>query len=316
LWAYKLPAPRTVERVEAPEIESVLSAGQVLLRFRAAGLCGSDMPRYRGIFGPSRDGDYGTAPVHEVVGEVIRAPGAEFGQGQRVVGTLGRHAGLAETVVASASQLIAVPDELSDVEAVTIQSLATVLRAVEKFPDLTGVRGAVLGAGPIGLAFCHVLKRRGIAHTSAVDPVERSAVARAFGADEFFCMSSGDWLKALEAESRPQVVVEAVGHQTTTIRDAVTGVAEHGFIFGFGEPDEADYSIPYEQLYLKDATLASGRTIGEWPVVLAAAAEYLVCHRADFDKYISHVVPVRDAQLAYSLYEQPQAGRIKVVIVP
>ena len=308
--------PGIIERFDAPDGVTRLADGEVRIRFLAAGLCGSDMPRFKGIAGPRYNGGYGTAPVHEIVGEVVDTASPQFTAGQRVVGTLGRDAGLSEFLVASASRFIPAPRELADVDAVTIQSLATVLRAAAKLPATIATRAAVLGTGPIGLAFCHVLKKCGVAHLSAIDPVERTETAKAFGADEFFCMPSGEWLRTLGAGPRPQVVIEAVGHQQATVSDAIYGVEDHGYVFGFGEPDDADYKVPYEQLYLKDATLASGRTIGEWPEVLTAGAEYLLRHRADFATYISHVVPVSDAQQAYSLYAHPQAGRIKVVIVP
>ncbi len=316
MWAYRVSRPGIVERTAAPNETLPLVDGQVRLRLRAAGLCGSDMPRLNGAGGPRYDGEYGTAPVHEVVGEVVESASPELGPGQRVVGTLGPHGGLAELMVASASMLVPVPEELPDVDAVTIQPLGTVLRAAAKFPDTTGLRAAVLGTGPIGLAFCHVLKRRGIAHLSAIDPIERSGTAKAFGADDFYHMPSAEWLKVLRPEDRPQVVVEAVGHQQGTVTDAINSVDDHGYIFGFGEPGEANYTVPYGQLYLKDVTLASGCTIGGWPKVLTAGAEYLLRHRADFARYISHVVPVNEAQKAYSLYANPQVGRIKVVIVP
>lgn len=316
MWAYRLSRPGTVERFVAPDITSPLADGQVRLRFRAAGLCGSDMPRLKGVAGPRYDG-YGTAPVHEIVGEVLETSSAEFRSGQRVVGTLGRGAGLAEVIDALGSMLIPAPEELSDAEAVVIQSLSTVLRAAAKLPRARGLRATVLGAGPIGLAFCHVLKDRGVSHISAVDPVERSETAKAFGADEFYCMSSAEWLRQLGTTGRPQIVIEAVGHQQATVSDAVHGVDEHGFVFGFGEPDDAHYTVPYEELYLKDLTLASGRTTTEvWRQALNDGSEYFLRHRADFAAYISHVIPVGDAQQAYSLYAQPQVGRLKVVIVP
>lgn len=316
MWAYRLVKPGVVEQVVAPDPGSKLTDGQVRLRFLAAGLCGSDMPRFKAVAGPVYNGGYGTAPVHEIVGEVIETAGLGFEVGDRVVGTLGRGAGLEEYMVASSSRLIPAPRELTDVDAVTVQSLATVLRAVAKFPRTEDLRAAVLGAGPIGLAFCHVLRDRGVGHISVVDPIERGQMASAFGADEFHHMSSADWATSLRPEDRPQVVIEAVGHQQGTICDAINSVDEHGYVFGFGEPDDADYTLPYKEIYLKDVTLASGRTIEEWPEMLTAASEYLLRNRADFAAYISHVVPVGDAQRAYSLYAEPQVGRVKVVMVP
>ena len=316
MWAYRLQQPKVVERIVLPEGRAPLARGDVRVRLTAAGLCGSDMPRFLGTHGPGVDGTYGLAPVHEVVGEVVEATTAQFASGQRVVGALGRDGGLAEYVVADGSRLVAVPEELNDVEAVSVQSLATILRAASKLPEPVGKRAVVLGAGPIGLAFCHVLKHYGTAQVTAIDPVDRTGTAEAFGADRFFHMTSAEWLKTLKVADRPDIVIEAVGHQQATLRDAILGVADHGFVFGFGEPDDVNYEVPYEELYLRDATLASGRTTTEWPQVLSAAGDYLLRYRGDFGAYISHVIDAKEAQRAYSLYAQPQVGRLKVVMVP
>ena len=60
-----------------------LGDGQVLLRFLAAGICGSDLPGFRGAKG-RLPGDTGTSaaemdgfPIHEIVGEVDRQPPPE-----------------------------------------------------------------------------------------------------------------------------------------------------------------------------------------------------------------------------------------------
>jgi L-iditol 2-dehydrogenase len=315
VWAVRLYKPGQVERADLPDLEPRLAEGQVLLRLRAAGLCGSDMPRYKGTRRLLGTQGFGLAPVHEIVGEVAESASRDLAPGQRVVGTLGRDAGLAQYVLASASMLIPAPQDLDDIEAVVVQPLATVIRAYKKFPDVRGQRAAVVGAGPIGLAFCHVLRNHGIGHLSVIDPVERSQLAKSYGADEYFQMTSAQWLQHVGAQARPQIVVEAVGHQQATLSDAVHAVCDHGFVFGFGEPDEPSYVVPYEELYMRDITLAAGRTI-EWQEALKAGAEYLVKHRRDFANYVSHVLPVAKAQKAYSLYATPQVGRLKVVMVP
>ena len=60
---------------------------------------------------------------------------------------------------------------------------------------------------------------------------------------------------------------------------------------------------------------ASGRTLAGWIEVLNAGRDYLTLHRADFADYITHTVPIRDAQTAYSLYARPQVSRIKVALL-
>ena len=80
MWSYRLVAPYTFERSELPEKSpESLADGQVLLRFLAAGICGSDLPGFSGVKG-NLPGDTGTCaaemhgfPIHEVVGEVIAA---------------------------------------------------------------------------------------------------------------------------------------------------------------------------------------------------------------------------------------------------
>jgi hypothetical protein len=47
LWSYRLVAPYTFERTDLPEHSAEsLAEGQVLLRFLAAGICGSDLPGF------------------------------------------------------------------------------------------------------------------------------------------------------------------------------------------------------------------------------------------------------------------------------
>ena len=101
--------------------------------------------------------------------------------GQRVVGWVRDQHGLSEYVVAERSQLLVVPEDLSDVDAVVAQPLACVICAVDRLGDVAGQRAVVLGQGPIGLLFDQVLVSRG-AVVTGVDPVDRSALAAAMGA--------------------------------------------------------------------------------------------------------------------------------------
>ena len=72
MWSYRLVAPYTFERVDIPEkTPESLGDRQVLVRFLAAGVCGSDLPGFRGAKG-RLPGDVGTSaaemdgfPIHE-----------------------------------------------------------------------------------------------------------------------------------------------------------------------------------------------------------------------------------------------------------
>ncbi len=258
MWSYQVVAPGFVERVDVPDDSGELQEGQVRLRLLVAGLCGSDMPRLNGAWGMSDGGGFGGAPVHEAVGEVIESASPLFKPSQHVVGSLGPDASLSEFVRCPASSIIPVPGGFEDVEAVAIQPISTVLRAVGQFPDVRDRSAAVVGAGPSGLSFCHILKQKGVAKISVIDPVERAETAKVFGADEFFATTGRSWREKLDGQVRPEVVVEAVGHQNETVVDAIWAAAVGGFVFGFGEITDPDYVIPCRQILRESAHLCVG----------------------------------------------------------
>ncbi len=313
-WSYALREAGIVERIERPADVPSLLPGQIRLRFLAGGLCGSDMPLFAGHRSKTVVGPHESAPVHEVVGEVIGSASDRFAVGARVVGTSSAATGLSELLIESDETFIAVPDELGSIEAVAIQSIATVLRAAGTLPDVSGRRVAVLGAGPIGLAFLHVLRHRGAAWVTAIDPVARSAEALRYGADEYVQSTSSEWVAGLDSAARPELVIEAVGHQHHTIRDALFGVSDGGLVLAFGGALDSDYPLPVLEMYERGLTLRSGRTRTGWVEVLEAGRDYYLTHRGDFAGYISHALPVSQAQSAYRLYARPQESRLKVAL--
>lgn len=319
-WAYKMAGPGFVKRIdEATEAEAqktgALEPGQIRLKFLAGGICGSDMPLLKTLPVQSVSGMHDGAPIHEIVGEVIESKSDTLAVGMRVVGTGASRAGLSEFLIESDQTFIPIPDDMSNVEAVPIQSVATIIRAVHSLPVIEGRRIAIIGAGPIGLGFAHILKNRGAAHITMIDPVAREAEAKHYGADEFVQSASATWVKNMDKNNRPHIVIEAVGHNHATVRDALDAVATWGYVYAFGAPDDDEYALPMRQIYERGLTFASGRTLSGWVEVLHQGREYLAEHRADFADYVSHTIPVSDVQQAYTLYATPQASRIKVAIV-
>jgi L-iditol 2-dehydrogenase len=227
-----LTAPATFQLVQAPRPAAELRPGEVLVRVLAGGICGSDAPYFRSAVAlDGRSPAIPGAPLHEIVGEVVLAASDDLKPGDRVVGWATRFDGLADYLITEASSLhvyqIALPPE----EAVAMQPLACVLYAVERVGSVAGLTCAVLGLGPIGLLFCHVLKERGAARVFGVDRVDRSAVAPLFGVDDVVWASTQHYAAHVAAQARPDVIIEAVGHQVTTLQDAVSSVADGGRIF-------------------------------------------------------------------------------------
>ena len=316
MWAQRLAAPSRLEMVETamPRAED-LQPGQVLLKFRAAAICGSDMPHFLGRFDPTFpfSGELGF-PLHEVVGEIVASKAKELQAGDRVVGIAERHNGLQEYIVNSASCLHPLGgSNLSDSEATVIQPLGTVFNALARLPDPKGKRVAVIGLGPIGVLFTYVLKSMGAETVIGVDAVDRSEVARAFGIDEVVTSVARAWSESLTESDRPEVVIEAVGHQQRTLSDAIGAVANLGHIFAFGVPDDDHYVIPFRELFRRNATLHTGATT-DWQVSLAQSARYLHEHREFLATYITNVLPVSQAGEAFRMYTEPKRGRLKVTL--
>ncbi|MGY2002564.1 zinc-binding dehydrogenase [Blastococcus sp. SYSU DS1024] len=320
MWAQRLSGPFTFERVEvaAPRAGD-LAAGQVLLATKAGGICGSDLPFFKGApflhaADPAARATRAPGfPLHEVVGEVVASRHPAHSPGDLVVGWASAFDGIAELVVTDGEGLAGYDPALAPTTAVMLQPLACVLYAAEQLGDLRGKTVAVVGQGPIGLLFSHVLTQRGAGHVVGVDRVDRSAVADVFGVDETVIAGASLWASTLGDADRPAVVVEAVGHQVTTLQDCLAAVAPGGELLYFGIPDDPVYPLDMITFLRKNLTLRAGVTL-ERARVLRDAGAYLAAHPELRDVYVSDVHPVDDAQAAFTAAIQPRAGQYKIVL--
>ncbi|ORV50971.1 alcohol dehydrogenase [Mycolicibacter engbaekii] len=321
MWAHRLIAPYQFERVEVAEpAEQQVGPGQVLLRFVAAGVCGSDLPAFRGAQGrlPGDDGA-GAAeklgfPIHEIVGDVIVSRHPQHRPGDRVVGWASGFDGLMEQVVSDGDGLLGYDPALDPARAVGLQPLACVLYAVEQLPDLAGRHVAVIGQGSIGLLFSVVAKAAGARRVTGVDPVDRRDVAAAFGVDSVIQATSDRWLRHLDPADRPEIVIEAVGHQVATLGHAIEAAAPGGTVFYFGVPDDDSYPINMRAMLRNNLTLISGIT-HDRRRMLSAAARFAADHPELLGDYVTHVFGCHQAQDAFELAARPVPGRVKIAMV-
>ena len=229
--------------------------GQVLVRTRACGICGSDLHLFRHgaeiaklvtqIGVPPEDMQAGLILGHEFVAEI-----AAFGPdtdrrlavGQRVlsipflmeggtlvpIGVTTRTGGAyAEYLLLSERFLIPVPDGLPDEAAALTEPFAIGVHAVAKAVLKTGEVAAVIGCGPVGLAVIAALRACGVTTIVAGDlSLKRRDLARTMGATEIVnprdAVGIVATLKAL-ARSSPAVIFEcsgAPGMLERIIRDA------------------------------------------------------------------------------------------------
>jgi L-iditol 2-dehydrogenase len=314
MWAQALVAPRRFRQIDIPSpVGQQLGSGDVLLRYLAGSICGSDLPFYRGSSAPQPMvyGQPGRS-LHEAVGTVVDAGNTDLAVGQRVVGWAKDECGLAEYFRAQAESLCVTNDRFSDAEATIIQPLGCVVYAVDQIGDVTGKRVAIIGQGPIGVLFSHVIKARGAREVIGVDVVDRTEFSSAFGIDTVIHDSSCNWSQTM-THPQPDIVIEAVGHQLGTMNDAIEAVKPRGYIYAFGVPSDTHYPLPFYHVYRKGLTIQSGNTLGR-----RAALEAGQKHLSDFPElaasYITHEFPADQAGQAFELALSPATGQMKIVL--
>jgi threonine dehydrogenase-like Zn-dependent dehydrogenase len=324
MWAKQLIGPSTFgsSTVEKPTARS-LTSGQVLLRVLVGGICGSDLPFFRGsqplVALPNKQGRYAAElpgfPMHEVVGEVLESRHPELHEGARVVGWARGMNAIAEYAITDGDSVVGFDNSLDPIVAIGLQPLACVLDAVERLHGVSGSSVAVIGQGPIGVLFSHVVKSMGASTVTAVDRVARHDIAAEFGVDVSVHSSSDRWARSLSDDGavRPSIVIEAVGHQVGTLCDAVEAVAFGGQIFYFGIPDDAIYPFPMWSFLRKNLSLASGVT-RDPRGALKKASTYLRTRPGLAASYVTNVFPVDDVEEAFQLAAKPAPGRLKVVL--
>lgn len=320
MWSYRLIAPYLFERTTiADTAPESLTDGQVLLRFLAAGVCGSDLPAFRGAKGriPGDDGRSGPEkdgfPIHEVAGEVIASRHPAHRPGDLVVGWASGFDGMMERIVTDGDGLAPYDPALTPAQAIGLQPLACVLYACEQLGDLAGRRVAIIGQGSIGLLFSYVAKAAGARRVTGVDPIDRRDVARAFGVDEPVRATSDRWASQLAPGDRADVVIEAVGHQVATLTHAIDATAPGGTVFYFGVADDEMYPISMRAMLRNNLTLKSGVTLDRRRM-LELASKFAAEHPWLLGAYLTHTFAVEQVQDAFELASRPVAERIKIAI--
>ncbi len=316
MWAMQLVAPQKFKRVmiDAPDQET-LGPGEVIAELVAGGLCGSDLPTFFGRSGGQsiRETVPG-APMHEVVGKVLATRSARLKVGDFVVGALPQYIGIAEQFRCPDSNLVRMDPRLPRIEAVTAQPVATVLNSVARIPtELPNRRAAVFGLGPLGLAFCHVLKSKGF-EVTGIDRVDRSEVVEHFGIDHFVHDSVEHWARQVNQMEGPAVVVDAIGHDQDLVIAAIGVLAAHGHFVEFGLAEE--WAVLPLRKFLQKHLSMHACTTTDWIRFLEEGQRYVAEHPELYEIGVTHRFHPWDAQKAFELHSVPQQGRLKVLLVP
>jgi 2-desacetyl-2-hydroxyethyl bacteriochlorophyllide A dehydrogenase len=249
--------------------------GQVLIRMSVVGICGSDIHASHGRH-PFVPLPY--HPGHEVVGTIDAAgEGVDIPLGTRVVvepilacgrckycldgrynlcatmaffGCTAPTGGMADLFVLPADRVVAIPDQLSDLQAALIEPLSTPVHAVRLAgPDLTGRTVAILGAGTIGLLTLAAARHAGAGRIAVTDtlPAKRDLAGK-LGADSVHDAAAPGLADAIRADlgTSADVVFDCVAVQQT-INQAIAIALNGGTVVVVGVP-AAPVTVPLPEV--------------------------------------------------------------------
>ncbi|MGY2048748.1 L-idonate 5-dehydrogenase [Methylobacterium sp. JK268] len=278
--------------------DPALGPGDVRVRVRAGGICGSDLH----YFFHGRVGDFvlrdPLIPGHEFAGEVVET-GSAVGRvriGQKVcvnparaclhcarcregrpnlcenvffMGSASKvphmQGGFAEHAVVAEGQCFPVAGDLPFAEMAFAEPLAVALHAASRAGSLLGRRVLVTGAGPIGLLVVLAARRAGAAHVAVTDLLDAPlAAARRIGADATVNVAGGPAALAAAAAERGgyDVAFEASG-AAPALNAAILAVRAGGIVVQVGSLPGGESPVLANRIMARELDLRGAFRFGE-----------------------------------------------------
>lgn len=314
--------------------------GEVLLRTRLCGICGSDLHQFkhareidataRAMGAAGQDLDKGMVLGHEYVGEVV-AFGPDTVQalaiGERVVSVpfllrdgapvpIGANVEVdgayAEYFLGTEALLLKIPDGVPDAAAALVEPLGIAVHAVAKSMLGEGnMPCAVLGCGPIGLAIIAVLKMRGVSTIVASDfSPKRRELALGMGASDVVHPRERSVFEAL-GTAAPAIVFDCTGVRgvlSQTINTAPVGSQ----IVVAGIPQGEDSFNPMIAI-AKELNLQF--VLYYTPAEFAEALAAVASGQLDWQPLVTGTIGLEGIAGAFSALEDPER-HAKIMIDP
>src|SRR5713226_4722295 len=259
--AVQAVSPGKLELTEKPLLDP--PPGHVRIRVEACGVCHSDAGTVEGVF-PIQ---WPRVPGHEAVGRVdALGEGVEgWAVGQRVgVGFLGgscghcvpcragdlvscqnqaytgvqQDGGYAEVMIAKASGLMSVPDDLSSVNAAPLLCAGlTTFSALRNSPAKAGDLVGVLGIGGLGHLGVQYARHMGFEVAAIARGADKAELAEKLGAHHYIDSAAADPAAALQALGGATVVL-ATASAGKAVADTVKGLRPGGVVIALGVTEE------------------------------------------------------------------------------
>lgn len=333
------PGEIRVEQRQVPEP----GPGEVLVRVRAVGVCGSDVHYYK-------EGRIGRRVVekplilgHECAGEVV-ALGSGVSHlriGSRValepgvpcrrcrfcmsgrynlcpdvtfMATPPVDGAFVEYIAWPADFTYPLPENLGYAEGALMEPLAVGMHAVRRARLVPGCTVLVLGGGPIGQLALQAAKAAGAGRVILTELEEgRLAMARSLGADVALDLRTTPMAEALaeitDGEG-PDLVIEAAG-TVETVRQGIELVRRGGTVVWIGLPGTDPCPVSVLQAINKEMDiLGIYRYANVYPDAIRLAAS----GKIDLAPLVTHRFPLEDTRQALDTVVEQKASALKVLV--
>lgn len=333
-----------IKTLEMREIEEPRpAAGEVLVRVRATGICGSDIHGFLGHHARRQPGlvlGHETVGVVQMVGNGVDASliGARVAvnplisclkcracsEGRhnccaqwRLLGLDKTHGAFAESVAVPARNVHVLPDHVSEAAAVMIEPLANAFHLLSHTPTHAGLlpTAVIFGCGTLGAAILSVAQARGfqVVAQSERNP-QRAGVARELGVihvlnpDEEDVVSS---VMEITGGRGVDVTIDAVGSQGTRTA-AVQCVTRGGTALLLGL-DEMTSSFDFSDIMRREVRLQCSFAYAERD--FSAAFDFVCSGAADYSRW-TDVLPLERGQEAFERLINDPGDRLKIILQP
>jgi len=340
--ALVLTAPNELRLEDRPM--PVPQSGEILVRVRACGICGSDV---HGLDGRTQRRIPPLIMGHEAAGEIASHGLVDWPAGtpvtfdstawcgrcwhcrrgevnlcdrREVVGVscadYRRHGAFAEYVCVPVRTLHALPQRLDFVHGALAEPVSVALHAVNRAGHITPETTAVVvGTGLIGLLVVQVLRARGCGRIVAVDlDAGRLAQAARFGATATMDARQpdvADRVRGLTAGRGADTTFEVVG-ATATITTAIACTRKGGEVVLVGNL-APQVTLPLQSVVTRELRLhGSCASAGEYP----ASLDLIASGRINVDELISARPPLEEGADWFRRLQAGEAGLMKVVLCP
>ena len=317
--AIQIVEPRKIAMLDdAPKPEPV--EGEVLVRCSHVALCGSNMGQYtgEGLWG---DIDFPN-PVgwagHENIGTIVASRCDDWQEGTLVLAQPHGYYGFAEYIVSRPPAIARLPQDVPDPAALVVaQPLATVLRALARTDDVIGKSCAVVGQGPMGLIFTHILGLMGASMVIATDVLDwRLEWSKRYGANHIIDASKNDVVKVVKELTNDKMidfVVEAVGY-VDSLKTAAYLPKYEGRLYVFGMPHYELQEFPWYHVFRQNIQINTcvGPECGPF---FQTAVDMVLDNRASaLTEMVTPRMPWDKAPEAFEMYAECAKDSLKLTL--